>query len=253
VSSVRTPGEFEWKVPIPTDAPKRSIGYLPNGTPLNPRLTVRQNLEFWGRVHGFDAATRSAQVERVGEGMGLRDLLGRKGTDLSRGQKQRVTIARCLLPDPSVLFLDEPTTGLDPTAAAALRNRLAELANEGRTLCYSTHNLYEAELLADELTVVRNGEVVAQGPEAELSANLRGGGSTSVTLSCDASPDDFAALGVQVTREGGDWRVDLPPDRRVSDLVRELVGRDVAIEGVWPEETSLEDLYRELAGGESND
>ncbi|MEF8901469.1 MAG: ATP-binding cassette domain-containing protein [Halovenus sp.] len=143
--------------------------------------------------------------------MDLTTLLTRPGTDLSRGQKQRVTIARCLLPDPSVIFLDEPTTGLDPRVADALRHSLADLADEGRTLVYSTHNHYEAEMLADQLTIIRDGRIVTQGPKAALMDRLQGGGATGVRLSCDATKDDFEALGVQARVEAGEWFVDLPP------------------------------------------
>lgn len=235
--------------PFETPEIKRSIGYLPHGTPLNHRLTVRENLDYWGRVHGFDTETRAAHIDRVADTMDLTDLLSRPGTNLSRGQKQRVTIARCLLPNPAVIFLDEPTTGLDPTAATALRERLADLADEGRALCYSTHNLYEAELLADELTVIRDGTVVAQGPEEELTATLREGGTTQVRVSCDADQDTFEGLGVEARRNGNDWLVELPADQRVPDLVRNLVDRNIAIGAVYPEEVSIDDLYRELTGG----
>lgn len=232
---------------------KRSVAYLPHGTPLNAQLTVRENLEYWGRVHNFDAETREKHIERVAGTMDLTSLLTRPGTDLSRGQKQRVTIARCLLPDPSVIFLDEPTTGLDPTAAEALRDRLADLADEGRTLVYSTHNLYEAEMLADQLTIIRDGRIVTQGPKAALRDRLQGGKTTGVRLSCDATTADFEALGVRARREGAEWVVDLPPDRQVPDLVRDLVGRDVAIRAVRPEEATIEQLYREFTGGERDE
>lgn len=228
---------------------KRSIGYLPHGTPLNGRLTVRGNLDYWGRVHGFDAATRERQIERMTETMHLGDLLSRTGTNLSRGQKQRVTIARCLIPDPSVIFLDEPTTGLDPTAAESLRMQLASLADEGRTLCYSTHNLYEADQLADQLTIVRDGGVDAQAPIEELTASVQDAERT-VRVSCDATADDFDALDARASPQGGDWVVELPVGYQIPDLIRDLVARDISIRGVYPDAATLEDVYRELTGGD---
>ena len=239
--------------PFESPGVKRSVGYLPHGTPLNARLTVRENLDYWGRVHGFDAATRATHIERVAGTMDLSELLARPATDLSRGQRQRVTIARCLLSDPGTLFLDEPTTGLDPTAAQALRERLAALADEGRTLCYSTHNLYEAELLADSLTVIRDGAVVAEGPKSELLDRLRRDGTIRVRLSCDATMEDFEALGLEARKENTEWYVEVPPGERVADLIRELVTREVAIRAVIPEEPTLEELYRDLAGGERDE
>jgi ABC-type multidrug transport system ATPase subunit len=213
-------------------------------------LTVRENLEYWGRILGLAAGTRTDRIERVAESMAVDALLDRPATALSRGQRQRVTIARMLLGDPSVLFLDEPTTGLDPSAAKSLRDHLDGLAAEGRTLCYSTHNLYEAELLADELTVVKSGRVVAQGPKDALIRQLRGEGTREVRLRADTEADTFDALGVEARELQDDWVVTLPPDQSVSDLVASLVERGVAIERVHETEASLEDLYGQLTADE---
>jgi ABC-type multidrug transport system ATPase subunit len=232
---------------------KTDVGYLPHGTPLNPRLTVRENLDYWGRILGIDADRRAERIERASAEADAAELLDRPGTDLSRGQRQRVTIARLLLGEPTVLFLDEPTTGLDPTAAGNLRERLDALAAGGRTLCYSTHNLYEAELLADELTVVRDGTVVAQGPKEELVDRLRGDGTRSVVVQTDAGSEAFDALGVDARPTGEGWVVALPEDRSVSDLVSGLVDRGVAVEGVHEQSKTLEELYSELTGGETGE
>jgi ABC-type multidrug transport system ATPase subunit len=236
--------------PFTDQSVKTRIGYLPHGTPLNGQLTVRENLEYWGRILGLDASTRNDRVEQVAGSMDVDALLDRSATALSRGQRQRVTIARMLIGDPTVLFLDEPTTGLDPSAAKSLRDQLDELAAEGRTLCYSTHNLYEAELLADELTVIKSGRVVAQGPKDALIRQLRGEGVREVRLRADTEAETFEALGVEAREVRDDWIVTLPADQAVSDLVASLVERGVAIERVYETETSLEDLYGQLTADE---
>ncbi len=236
--------------PFVDQSVKTRIGYLPHGTPLNGQLTARENLDYWGRVLGLDAGTRDDRIERTAASMDVQGLLDRPATALSRGQRQRVTIARMLLGDPAVLLLDEPTTGLDPSAAKSLRDQLDGLAAAGRTLCYSTHNLYEAELLADELTVLKAGRVVAQGPKDALVGQLRGDGTREVRIEADADAGTFDALGVDAREVRDGWVVTLPADRSVSDLVTSLVERGVAIERVSEAEASLEELYGELTTDE---
>jgi ABC-type multidrug transport system ATPase subunit len=236
--------------PFADPSVKIRIGYLPHGTPLNGQLTVRENLDYWGRILGLDASTRDDRIGRTAESMDVAGLLDRSATALSRGQRQRVTIARMLLGDPSVLFLDEPTTGLDPSAAKSLRDQLDGLAAEGRTLCYSTHNLYEAELLADELTVVKAGRVVAQGAKDALISQIRGEGRREVRVQADAEAETFDALGIEAQKVQNGWIVTLPEDQSVSGLVALLVEQGIAIERVHEMEASLEELYGQLTADE---
>jgi ABC-type multidrug transport system ATPase subunit len=236
--------------PIADPSVKTQVGYLPHGTPLNGQLTVRENLEYWGRVLGLDAKTRAERIEETTAAMAVGGLLDRAATDLSRGQRQRVTITRLLLGDPGVLFLDEPTTGLDPSAARALRDQLDSLASEGRTLCYSTHNLYEAELLADELVLIKAGRVVARGRKEELIGRLNGDGAREVRIETGADAEVFDRIGVEVRDVPDGWIVTLPEAQSVSDLIAALVEHGAAIEAVHEEETTLEDLYSQLTEDE---
>lgn len=236
--------------PFADQSIKTRIGYLPHGTPLNGQLTVRDNLDYWGRILGLDARTRNERIDQTSETMDVDSLLDRPATALSRGQRQRVTIARMLLGEPTVLFLDEPTTGLDPSAAKSLRAQLDGLAAEGRTLCYSTHNLYEADLLADELTIVKSGRIVAQGPKDALMSQIRGEGAREIRVQTDAGADTFDAIGVNAYNEQDGWVVTLPADQSVSDLIAALVEEGVAIERVHETEASLEDLYGQLTEDE---
>lgn len=232
--------------PFVDQSVKTGVGYLPHGTPLNPQLTVNDNLDYWGRVLDLDPATREQRISETSTALDVGGLLDRPGTDLSRGQRQRVTIARLLLGDPSVLFLDEPTTGLDPRAARDLREQLDDLAAEGRTLCYSTHNLYEAELLADELTVVKDGTVVAEGDKARLLSQIRGDGARTVRLAADATASVFETVGVDARRDDEEWVVTLPAEHSVGQLVTDLVEHGVSIERVEEQSASLETLYDHL-------
>ena len=224
---------------------KADVGYLPQNSTLNSRLTVRENLAYWCRVVGIDPDERTARIEDVAATMEVTDLLGRKADNLSGGQRRRVAIARVLLADPSVLFLDEPTSGLDPRSSKSLRRFLKDLSGEDRALIYATHNLYEAEQLADDVVLVRNGSVLTQGSIEELKAASESSGRT-IAFQTDSGPDPFEELGLSVRESGEEFLIDLPTGQRPGEIVAELVERGVLVNGVREVESSLEELYLEL-------
>lgn len=228
---------------------KADIGYLPQVATLNSRLTVRDNLAFWCRVVGIDREERRQRIDDVAATMGIADLLDRPADELSGGQRRRVTVARVLLADPSVLFLDEPTSGLDPRSSKTLRRFLDELASDDRALVYATHNLYEAEQLADDVVLVRNGSVLTQGSIADLKAARERGG-REVAFRTDSGPEPFADLGLSVRQRDGEFLVELPADTQPGEVVADLVGRGVLVNGVREVDSSLEELYLELEGSD---
>src|SRR6266704_3456152 len=128
---------------------------------LYTRLTARQNLEYWGalyRLSGSEIKTRSAALlERVG----LTERADQRVEEFSRGMKQRLHLARGLIGDAKVLFLDEPTTGMDPLAAREFRRLVVELKGEGRTILLTTHDMVEAELVCDRVSLIDHGRILA--------------------------------------------------------------------------------------------
>lgn len=227
---------------------KAGVGYLPQRSSLNSRLTVEENLTYWDRILGLEASGRADRITAVAEEMTITDLLDRKADNLSGGQRRRVTIARVLLSDPEVLFLDEPTGGLDPRSSKALRRFLENLSSGERTLVYATHNLHEAEQLADDVVLVRNGRVLTQGTIEELKAARAGSGRT-VAFRTDSGPEPFEDLGWVVRESGTEYLVDLSPSEQPGEIVAALVHRGVMVNGVREVESSLEELYLELEAG----
>jgi ABC-2 type transport system ATP-binding protein len=142
------------------------IGFLTEAPGLWDRFSVRQTLLVYARLHGLDAPERA--VDASLELFGLRDRAAERTAKLSKGLKQRVALARALLHNPSVLLLDEPTAGLDPEAAYDVRELIVQLRGERRTVVISTHNLDEAERLADRVAVLRTRVLALDTP-----ANLR--------------------------------------------------------------------------------
>jgi ABC-2 type transport system ATP-binding protein len=154
-------------------AVRASIGYIPQAISVDGALTAYENLDFYGRVTGLggwgSGAKRRERIAEVVETMGLESMLDRLARTLSGGMLRRLEIASALLNRPQVLFLDEPTVGLDPTARQMVWERLAALREQaGTTILVTTHLMEEAERHCDRLGVIDNGRLVEQGEPGEL-------------------------------------------------------------------------------------
>jgi sodium transport system ATP-binding protein len=146
---------------------KARLGYLSASTGLFARLTGREVLRYFGRLHGMPASLIERRVGAVAEALGLRELLDRRCEGLSTGERQRVSLARAVLHDPPVLVLDEPTSGLDVLASRFLRDFVRAERDRGKGIVFSTHYLAEAELLCDRIGLLFKGALLREGtPEA---------------------------------------------------------------------------------------
>ncbi|WP_327350794.1 ABC transporter ATP-binding protein [Streptomyces sp. NBC_01304] len=128
---------------------------------LYPRLTARQNLGYWAALYGMSAKAGRARSAALLDELGLAERADDRVETYSVGMRQRLHLARGIIGDPRILLLDEPTNGLDPLAARQLRELITRLASEGRTILLATHDLAEAELLCDRVTMINHGRVVA--------------------------------------------------------------------------------------------
>jgi len=218
---------------------------------LYERLTAEDNLDFYGRVWHLSAAERQARIEELLTHVGLYDRRKERVGTWSRGMKQKLAITRVLLHRPELIFLDEPTAGLDPVAAAALRDDLERLvASEGVTVFLNTHNLPEAERLCQQVGVIRTGKLLAVGspdmlrqqtgrPQAEIS----GDGFTPDALAALRARGDIASAEMQnghLTLELADQQV------RMAPIVAALVEAGVQIEEVRRGQASLEEVFLSL-------
>jgi ABC-type multidrug transport system ATPase subunit len=224
---------------------RRLIGYLPHRPTLYAHLRVRENLQFWAKVQGLSAHEFKERLSCVVDELMLSDLLNKQATTLSRGQSQRVSVARVLLNEPRVLFLDEPTTGLDPSAAHNLRSLLKGLARQERTIVYSTHNLYEATELADDVTLLAKGKVLDQGSVETLKERYIERPQIRFTLEGDPEPV-FQKHGYTPRHEGKHWIVELHNLDEKASLVKELVKEGVSVLDVHDEVNPLEAIYEGL-------
>ena len=145
------------------------MGVLSDARGLYPRLTARENIVYFGRLHGMDDARAQARVEELAEVLEMKALLDRRTDGFSQGERMKTALARALVHDPANIVLDEPTNGLDVLATRALREALRRLRDEqGKCIVFSTHIMQEVERLCDQVVVVAQGRTVASGTVAAL-------------------------------------------------------------------------------------
>jgi lipooligosaccharide transport system ATP-binding protein len=159
-------------VPAMAREARYRVGVVPQFDNLDPDFTVEENLIVWARYFDLSKAQARARVPKLLEFAGLQDRATAKIDTLSGGMKRRLTIARALVNDPDVLFLDEPTTGLDPQARHLVWDGLKRLTKEGKTLVLTTHFMDEAERLCDRLCVMDQGKIITEGSPRSLIDSL---------------------------------------------------------------------------------
>lgn len=156
---------------IPGDemAVKRVIGVVPQEIALYDTLTARQNLTFWGQMYGMDSKYLNRRIDEVLEQTGLTDRAKDRVQTYSGGMKRRLNIGVGLLHEPKLLFMDEPTVGIDPQSRRRILDSVKELRDEGMTVLYTTHYMEEAEELSDRVGIIDQGKLIAIGTQAELT------------------------------------------------------------------------------------
>ena len=225
------------------------VGILTETPGIYVRLDAVENLRFFADIHGVRDA--DARIRVVLERL---DLWARRHEPVggwSKGMRQRLAIARAVLHEPKVVFLDEPTSALDPAAARTVRELVAELRSEGRTIVLCTHNLDEAERLCDRIAVLRTRLLRVDTP-ARLCRDV--GRACTVVRLAGATDEHAAALRAlsfvrEVERLGDVLRVSLDdPERQNPEIVRALVAAGASVRTVEEQVRSLEQVYLELVG-----
>ena len=227
------------------------VGALLEHTGLYERLSAEDNLDYFASIWNLTGAAKRDRIEELLTHFGLWDRRNDRVGTWSRGMKQKLAIARAIVHRPPLVFLDEPTAGLDPAASVALREDIVTLAREnGTTVFLTTHNLTEAERVCGLVAVIRGGKLAALGEPAELRARagravikVTGAGFTAdgVVEALRARPD---VADVTVS----DRVLEIVPNGTLetSALVPWLIGRGVTIDEVRRETASLEDVYLSL-------
>jgi ABC-2 type transport system ATP-binding protein len=235
------------------DAIRARIGILTEAPGLYEKLNAVQNLDFFARLYGLDSTAREKQIKRYLEILGLWERRAEAVGGFSKGMKQKLSIARALLHEPQVVFLDEPTSALDPESAKVVRDFVAELKSEGRTIFLCTHNLDEADRLADHIGVMKKKLIQVDTPQ-NLRKRLYGQRVMfRVREISDAQMNALQQLSFvrDVLRNGSTFSIALDDPPNMTPLVvNALVAAGAAIQQVQEERASLEEVYLDLIGTE---
>ena len=233
---------------------RRAIGYVAQDSGVDPEATGRENLMLQGRIHGMSGAPLRSRVDEVLELVGLTDAAERLTRGYSGGMKRRLDIANGLVHRPRILFLDEPTTGLDPEARAGMWVEVERLAQqESLTIVLTTHYLEEADRLARRVAIVSRGRIVVEGEPDELKRGLQGE-SVSVELqNVDGRLADAERVVAQISGdvhvEGNVVRARVPNGAQaIPVLLGALDDAGIEVAAVTTARPSLDDVYLHYTG-----
>ncbi len=236
---------------------RKHIGYMPEAIPLYNDMTVKDYLEFFGRLRGVDAQHIRSRIDNVVEQCHLEEYFDVIVGKLSRGFRQRVGIAQSIIHNPEVLILDEPTVGIDPIQVSQTRNLIKELGKE-HTVLISTHILPEVSIICNRVIIIHRGKIVAEDNIENLSAVLKGG--RRIKLEVKGPADKIIARlraipGVRrVSREGTYYVVESTVETDPRSIITEAI-----VKGGWDLlsidniEMSLEEIFLELTTEESEE
>ena len=230
-------------------AVRASVGVLTEQHGLYERMKGEEYLEFFARIYDLPPEARRRRPRQLMDHFGLNDALDKRLGEYSKGMKQKLALVRAMLHDPPVLLLDEPTSAMDPQSAKLVREAIKELRREERTIAITTHNLIEAEDLADRIAVIRQGRIIACGTFAELSGRFVGAPLMELRLTQHLNGALDALRDMVVITETGDcWlRYHAPdPAQTNPQVIRRLTGAGLDIITLREVSRTLEDVYLQI-------
>ncbi len=225
---------------------KQKIGVLPQSFSAFEWLTVYENIDYFGQMY-----KTQVNADHLIEMFDLKDKRNVLFKNLSGGLKQRVGIALSLVNDPEIIFLDEPTTGLDPRARRDVWEAIRELKSRGKTVFLTTHYMDEAYYLADRIDIIHKGKIVAEGTPEDL-INSYGGGNTLIIRECDIAAIELLKKEMPTSRqEHNDIIIKLPDNDGLAIMTQavELINnRHAACKELYVKKSTLEDVFLNLTG-----
>jgi ABC-2 type transport system ATP-binding protein len=237
---------------------KRNLGVVPQEIAVYEDLTARDNLRFWGSVHGLSGTRLGRRMDEALDRVGLVERAEDKVKTFSGGMKRRLNLCMGLLHRPKFLLLDEPTVGIDPQARLKVLDVIRDVAATGTTVLYTTHYMEEAEELCDRIAIVDHGRILALGTLAELTR--RAGGAELLRLSGDftdgTSRDRLGEIrGARVLRcDDRSALLSVDPDGPgLLDVLPKVLGLELAVDDVSIQRPNLQNVFITLTGRELRD
>ena len=236
-------------------AVKQMIGVVPQEIALYEDLTARENLLFWGQMYGLSGKPLNSRIDEVLEQIGLTDKAKNRVKTYSGGMKRRVNIGVGLLHKPRLLFMDEPTVGIDPQSRRAILDTVKDLNKQGMTVLYTTHYMEEAQELSDRVGIIDHGELIALGTQAELTKQV---GQAETLILHIGENEDPEALAKAVSNVEGVQKADvtnnqvsiITPDAKdvLAAVVSKANERGIKIRSIDIREPNLEAVFLHLTG-----
>ena len=236
---------------------RKKIGVVLQQPSYEPTLSVEKSLDKYGMMWDIDKHTRKKRVEELLTEFNLQDIRKTKNDDLSIGQRRRVQVAREFMHDMELLFLDEPTVGLDPSARRKLLDYLKKKAKDGLTIFYTTHVLTEAEYLCDQIAIINKGKIITIDTPNELKSKF--GNEKTFTIHLLQKPEKIESLlanfenvkldytdGVHITIKSKSTEMTL------TNVLQALIKNNIPIDDLSAVETSLEEVFLKMVNDESN-
>jgi ABC-2 type transport system ATP-binding protein len=235
--------------PIGVTSALARIGYLPERPYFYDYLTAAEFLDFYARLFGLPSATRRERTERLLKLVELDDWADAQLRTFSKGMLQRIGVAQALINDPSLVVLDEPMSGLDPSGRRLIRNLILGMRDQGRTVFFSSHILSDVELICDRIGILVQGRLHYTGGVAELLEQH----SNRVELRAEDVSDELARSleerSLQADRHGAQWLVRCNEGDQAHELLQLVTGSGARVISVTPLRPSLEDLFVEELSG----
>lgn len=226
----------------------RKVGYLPEHARFPEYLTAEQVVMMAAGLNGISSAEGKKKSDLLLKRVGLADWRNKKVGSFSKGMKQRVGIAQALVNDPEVIFLDEPTDGVDPAGRREILLLLKELREEGKTVFVNSHLLGELEMVCDRVAILSKGEIKLEGPLSELT-----GRRVVYRIACGKISEESKAKLTRrekVSWEAGELVIAATQPEEVMPILDQLRAEGVVVESLIRKATSLEDLFMETVGGD---
>jgi ABC-2 type transport system ATP-binding protein len=236
------------------DRVRRSVGVLTEQHGLYFRMKAEEYLDFFGELYGLPASARRRRAGELLDRFGMRFATGKRLGEYSKGMRQKLALIRAMLHDPPVLLLDEPTSAMDPQSAKLVRDAITQLRSEQRAIIMCTHNLPEAEQLADHIAIIRRGRIIARGSPARLKRELLG--PALMELRTAASLNGVAqhlSNVVEVLETGADWLRYRTPDPAATNplVLQRLADQRVPVVTLSEVPRSLEAVYLQVVESEA--
>ncbi|MEZ6139731.1 MAG: ABC transporter ATP-binding protein [Zavarzinella sp.] len=234
--------------PVGTSHIRRKVGYLPEDHQFPAYHSAYSLMEYFGKLYGMSRDDRKRQIMELLDRVGLVRRMHEKIRRYSKGMKQRVGVAQALFHDPEVIFLDEPTDGVDPVGRREIRAIIEERRAQGATIFVNSHLLGEIELMCDRVVVMDRGQIIRAGTIEELTQQK---GTFDVRLAeSDFPKTEIERLGATVNQKGELWQLVLPDNVNIDTILNFFSSKGLRLRHLVENRMSLEDLFIKLVDDE---